>query len=59
MAAEPDYQPDTLYAVRFSRVVQFGAFRYFPRHAVLMQGSALNRIVEEHGADAVESAEPR
>lgn len=53
------YAPDKLYAVQFARVVQMGAFKYVPRHPVLMKGGALNRIVAEYGPDVIASAEQR
>lgn len=59
MPDKTGYDPKTLYAVQFSRVIQMGAFKYLPRDTTLFQGGALNRIVEENGADAIRSAEPR
>lgn len=59
MSDQASYDPKKLYAVKFTRVVQMGSFKYLPRDTTLFQGGALNRIVEEHGADVIHSAEPR
>lgn len=50
------YDAAITYEVRVSRPVQLGPFKYLPRDAVRATGDLLNRLIEEHGADVIESA---
>lgn len=54
-----EYDPNAQYEVRFSRVIQMGAFKYWPHGTTMMRGSEIIRIVQEHGDDAIASAQPR
>ncbi|WP_242221710.1 hypothetical protein [Shinella zoogloeoides] len=56
--AQP-FDADREYDLVVSRVVPLGPFKYRPRDKIIAKGSLLNRIVEEHGADAIRTAEPR
>lgn len=55
----PAYEPGALYDLVVRRPVSVGSFRYLPRHVVLAKGELINRIVEEHGPDAIRSADLR
>lgn len=56
MSEQPTYQPDADYELQVSRPIMVGSFKYLPRHQVVAKGALLNRIVEEHGQDAIRSA---
>lgn len=47
------------YAVRLTRVVQIGAFKYKPLNEIEMAGTMLKRIVDEHGREAIDYARQR
>lgn len=53
------YEPMRLYAVRLTRPVKLGAVPIRPIATVEMTGTILNNLIEEHGADVVDTAEPR
>lgn len=55
-ASPPAYDPDTSYEVRVARPVSVGPIKYLPRDVIEMRGARLNRIVEEHGHDAIAAA---
>lgn len=54
----PAFEPEALYRARVVRPVNVGAFRYLPRDEPTFTGALLNQIVEEHGADVLDYAEP-
>lgn len=55
----PAYEPEASYNLVVRRPVSVGSFRYLPRHAIEAKGELINRIIEEHGTDAIRSADPR
>ncbi|PZP64695.1 MAG: hypothetical protein DI604_26390 [Delftia acidovorans] len=55
----PAYEPGALYDLVVRRPVSVGSFRYLPRHVVQAKGELINRIIEEHGSDAIRSADLR
>ena len=59
MSDQPAYQPEAEYQLQVSRPIKVGAFKYLPRDNIVAKGSLLNAIVEEHGQDAIRTAEPR
>jgi hypothetical protein len=58
-ATPPAYDPDAEYQVRIAFPVRVGPFEYLPRDDLKAKGSLLNQIVEEHGADAIATADLR
>ena len=59
MADTPTYDVDARYDLRVAVPLKVGPFKYLPRDTIDATGKTLNRIVEEHGADAIRSAERR
>lgn len=55
---KPAFEPEASYRARVVRPIWMGAFRYLPRDEPTFTGSMLNQIVEEHGADVLDYAEP-
>lgn len=53
------YDPETIYDVRLSRTVMVGRARIKPLGEHQITGATLNAIVDEEGADAIVSANPR
>lgn len=53
------YDPEATYDVRLSRTVMVGRARIKPLGGHQMTGATLNAIVENEGADAIVSANPR
>jgi lipopolysaccharide export system protein LptA len=53
------YDPEMIYDVRLSRTVMVGRARIKPLGGHQMTGATLNAIVDEEGADAIVSANPR
>lgn len=58
-ATTPAYDPDATYDLYVSRPVPVGPFKYLPRHKIEAKGTLINQIIEEHGADAIRSADRR
>lgn len=58
-ATSPAYVPDATYDLVVRRPVTVGSFKYLPRHTIEAKGELINRIVEEHGEDAIRSADLR
>lgn len=58
-STSPTYEPEALYDLVVRRPVSVGSFKYLPRHAIEAKGALINRIIEEHGADAIRSADLR
>jgi len=52
------YDPERLHLVRLTRQVRVAGVMLRPIAAVEMTGATLNALIEEHGADAVDSAVP-
>ena len=59
MSDKPAYAPEAEYDLQVSRPVNIGPFKYLPRHNTVAKGALLNQIVEEHGTDAIRTADPR
>lgn len=57
MSPEP-FDPARTYRVRLAATVRLGPVKYLARAGHEMTGAVLNAIVQEHGADALASAEP-
>ena len=55
----PDYADDETYAVKFVRPLEFRRSRFLPLPVHEMSGRTLKAIIEQEGADVVDSAEPR
>ncbi|HEY8136268.1 MAG TPA: hypothetical protein VIF61_00410 [Methylocystis sp.] len=53
------YDPSAIYDVRLAQPVRVGRATIRPLGVHQITGETLNAIVEEHGADAVASAERR
>lgn len=45
-----------IYAVKLTRVVSVGAFKYKPLNEIEMAGTMLKRIVEENGEEVLDYA---
>jgi hypothetical protein len=54
---QPPYEAEATYTLAVARPVTVGPFKYLPRHAIEAKGELINRIIEEHGADAIRSAD--
>jgi hypothetical protein len=55
----PAYADDTTYAVKLMWPVMFRRSKYLPLPVHEMSGAFLKQIIEQEGADVVDSAEPR
>lgn len=53
------YDPEAQYDLKVAVPIKVGPFKYLPRQDIVAAGRLLNRIVEEHGADVIRSADPR
>lgn len=51
--------PKKTYAVKLARAVKQGAFTYRPLNEIQMAGTVLAAIIEKHGEDAIDYAQPR
>lgn len=56
---QPPYDPEAAFDLTVARPVSVGPFKYLPRHSIEAKGSLINQIIEEHGEDAIRSADPR
>lgn len=61
MTAEmtPAYDDTTTYAVKFAWPVVFRRSKFLPLPEHEMSGAVLKSIIEQEGADVVDSADPR
>ncbi|MET0171799.1 MAG: hypothetical protein ABW206_05305 [Agrobacterium vaccinii] len=50
------YDPDKTYAVKLSRSVWVGAFKYKPLNEIEMAGSVLLAIIEADGEEVIDYA---
>lgn len=56
---QPLYDPEATYDLTVAKPVSVGPFKYLPRHSIEAKGSLINKIIEEHGEDAIRSADRR
>lgn len=54
----PIYDPAADYAVILSRLVRIDGLKLLPRAQNTLTGAAILRVIEEYGADAIDSAAP-
>ena len=57
--AQQTYDPNKKYDLQVKRPLKVGSFKYLPRDKIEASGALINRIIEEHGADAIRSAVAR
>ncbi|NMG39799.1 hypothetical protein GRZ55_11145 [Chelativorans sp. ZYF759] len=56
MATKP-YNEKKTYSVKLSRAVQHGRMRFLPGGVYEMKGAFLNKLVDEHGENCVDTAD--
>lgn len=54
--AAPAYEAGAEYTVALTRPAKVAGVDFLPRHQHTMTGAFLTRLIEENGADAVDSA---
>ncbi|OYW64653.1 MAG: hypothetical protein B7Z40_13460 [Bosea sp. 12-68-7] len=54
----PAFEPEGMFNVRLTKVVQVGRLRLLPINTHQMKGGVLSQIVSEHGPGVVDRADP-
>lgn len=54
----PTYEDETFYKIRVTRPVEVGPIKYLPRDETRAKGRTVKKIIQLHGENAIDYADP-